>query len=226
VSSLCSALRAPVLTLIAALSLAVGCAQELREPLSWRGESPPKAAQQSALSPQYQQELKRWTRRGEAFERFEGRLFVEATCLSPRFEMWRAAWHGARLSLTQGELKDSAQQMTQRAQAQRLFFVAVATQDQSSNDLRPRGSSLKAHLISGGEAIEPLWINELNPQERLSAEVDFPYFTPLYRAYWVAFPSGALHEELKLRVSGLKGTVTLSWNFKTPRAHAERGSPK
>ena len=66
--------------------------------------------------------------------------------------------------------------------------------------------------------IEPLWINELNPQERLSAEVDFTYFTPLYRAYWVAFPSGQIHEELKLRVSGLKGTVTLSWDLKPARS--------
>ena len=91
-SLLFSVLRAHLLTLIAPLSLAVACAQELREPLSWGVESSSTATRQSALTSQYHQELKRWTRRGEVFERFEGRLFIEATCLSPGFEMWRAAW--------------------------------------------------------------------------------------------------------------------------------------
>lgn len=210
------------LTLIVAPLIA--CAPTLVPRLSWEpAEDLSDHLKGHSLEAPYQEALNQWTRRGELFERLEGELFVSATCLSPSFEMLRASRHGARQSLTITELNAERLNLLQRSRSQRLFFVAIATNSQGFNDLRPRGSALKAHLLVGDEVLEPLWITELNTQERLSAPVDFPYLTPLYKSYWVSFPAQPDARELSLRISSLRGTLTLNWALSEQDAHAMRG---
>lgn|GEM_PF-2351371 len=201
----------------------VGCAPATTTALQWdRADHKTLTERPSALESGYQTAVEQWTRRGERFERFEGKLFVQATCLSPAFESWRGAWHGVKRSLTQAEQDSVTLHLIQRSKKQLLFFVAVATQEQGFNDLRQRGSALKAHLIIGDQVFEPQWINELSSQERFSAPTDFPYLTPLYKGYWVSFPAQPTARELSLRISSLRGSVTLRWSLNSRDAQAMR----
>lgn len=192
------------------------CGSHATQKLQW-DVPPSETIDVQSLEDRYPHVVSQWTQRGEIFEHLEGQLFVEATCLSPTFEHWRAHWHNLRQSLTSKEGQLAKQALIQRSRNQHLFFVAIATQNQSSNDLRPRGSSLKAHLIVDQEVFEPQWINELTMQERLNVAVDFPYLSPLYKAYWVSFPKQTLNKEFILRISSLRGTLSLHWSLtKTP----------
>ena len=209
------------------ICVTVGCAGAQSTALQWeRAEDQTLPERSLTLEAGYHQAVEQWTRKGEDFEQLEGKLFVQATCLSPSFEAWRGAWHGVKRSLTQAEQDSVTLSLIQRSKHQLLFFVALATQEQGFNDLRQRGSALKAHLLVGDQVLEPQWINELSSQERFSAPVDFPYLTPLYKGYWVSFPAQPTAKELSLRISSLLGTVTLRWTLTGRDAQAVRGGPR
>ncbi len=187
--------------------------------LSWDAPAAP-----AAPAAPYREALSAWTRSGERFENMEGRLFVSATLLSPTFERARAAELAARLDLTASELRREEELLTRRAQEQRLFFVALATQEHSHNDLRPRGSVFSAHLLVGGETLPATWITESTTQEQQALRFTFPFLSPLHQGYWVSFPISPDAEQLSLRVSGLPGAVTLSWDLRGAAPKSQGGA--
>ncbi len=212
-------LMARCLTLMA--SQLTACASAPPRPLLWDSGAPsapsaPRApsAPSAPSARAYEELVDEWTRTGECFEDMEGRLFVSATLLSPTFERARAAQLSARQSLTRAEHRREEEGLTRRAQEQRLFFVALATQEHTHNDLRPRGSTFSAHLIIGDEAIPASWIIEATVQEQLSLRFEFPFLSSLHRGYWVSFPAVEMGGVARLRVSGVPGAVTLSWDIK------------
>lgn len=177
----------------------------------------------------YVDALRDWTRAAERFEELEGRLFVSATLLSPTFERARAAELAARLDLTADERRREEEALARRAAEQRLFFVALATQEHVHNDLRPRGGPFAAHLLVGEEALPASWVTEVATQEQVALQRLFPALTSLHRGYWVSFPAAPASAAPRLRVSGLPGAVTLSWELGAdggaPRGALEGGAP-
>ena len=188
--------------------------------------APPPALSWDAPAPAapYRETLSAWTRSGERFEEMEGRLFVSATLLSPSFERARAAELAARLELTSAERRREEDGLVRRAQEQRLFFVALATQEHSHNDLRPRGSVFSAHLLVGEQVLPATWITESTTQEQLALRFAFPFLSPLHQGYWVSFPGSPSAEQVSLRVSGLPGAVTLSWDLRGEAPRAQGGA--
>ena len=225
----------PLLCLTLLASQLTACAPSPPRPLSWDTQPVGAARVTSAgepLSPRerrarYEELVSDWTRTGECFEDMEGRLFVSATLLSPTFERARAAELSVRQSLTAAERRREEEGLTRRAQEQRLFFVALATQEHTHNDLRPRGSVFSAHLIVGEEAIPPSWIIEATVQEQLALRFEFPFLSSLHRGYWVSFPAVPLSGLTRLRVAGIPGAVTLSWDLGGPESsHLESRAPQ
>ena len=215
------ALLASRLLCLLSLSLSA-CAPTVVGPLTWR--APSELPSLSALSvreleQRYHERLSAWTRTGERFESFEGRLFVTATCLSPQLESVRATYEAERLSLTEEERAQRRSTLIERAEARLTFFVAIVTQEHIQNDLRPRGGALSAHLIINGQAIEPTSISELTLKEQLSYAFDFPYLTSLHRGYLVSFPKQERDQDraqnkaqaFSLRISSVPGSLSLSW---------------
>ncbi|MEZ4468185.1 MAG: hypothetical protein R3F60_33585 [bacterium] len=167
---------------------------------------------EDATAPEYERALAAWTRKGETYEYFESRVFVRATLFSPAFAASFATRRSQRLGMSPGEARAERSGRVGQAESEVRFFAAVVTNDPFWNDLdRGEGATLRARLMSGGEAVAPTLVKRLTDDELADMAPFFPYADPLSRGYWIVFPAPKADEDIHLRISGPPAIVNLRW---------------
>jgi hypothetical protein len=162
--------------------------------------------------PRWSSTLSAWTRRGEAYEAFEGRLFATATCLSPaltngwlRERATREGWSPTRL---ESELATA----TERGRTTLGVIVGVTAQDARWNDAAPGGTLEMTLTVDGIE--RPARLSRKLSDDELGDLV--PYFTwvtPLHTGYLIEFDAPSAPASLALRVAGPPARVEMRWDL-------------
>jgi hypothetical protein len=154
--------------------------------------------------------LEAWTRRGEAYEAFEGRLFVTATCLSPalasgllRERAQREGWPGERL---ESALADQARQDAARL----TFLVGVTAQDARWDDAAP-GGTLEMHVRLDGQPAGAATVVKLADDAIGDLVPYYPWITPLHSVYRIEVPARDAPARVDLAVAGPPARVELAW---------------
>ena len=181
---------------LALLSSLLGCAAQ-----------PPVQSWRSTQTLSYDQSLAAWTRRGECYENFEGRLFITATLFSPPFAKAYQSRLEKRRALRQGEQVRS----TDHGRDTLRLFVAMNTTEQLWNDLRLKDGVFEATLFVDGRALQPLKIERIPLQTSTFLNLAFPYLSSLDQGYWLSFPAVEPQQHVALRISGDPASVTLRW---------------
>lgn len=173
-------------------------------------EQPWTPAADATVSPRWPTTLSAWTRHGEAYEAFEGRLFVTATCLSPtlttgwlRERASREAWSGTRLEnalLADGE----------RQRSTLSVLLGLTTQEARWNDTGPAGT-FEMILTADGVEFPSSTVRKLSADEIGDLVPYFTWLTPLHSAYMLEFPAPGAPSRLALRVAGPPARVVLHW---------------
>ncbi|MEE2645570.1 MAG: hypothetical protein VYD19_11610 [Myxococcota bacterium] len=171
------------------------------------GVQPPAQSWHSEQTQEYEESLAAWTRRGERYENFEGRLFVTATLFSPAFTKAYQRRLEKRRELRQRE----REHQTERNRDTLRLFVAMNTTEQLWNDLRLKGGVFEATLFVDGRAIQPLKIERVALQTSTFLSLAFPYLSSLDQGYWLSFPAAEPQQHIALRISGDPASVTLRW---------------
>ena len=153
-----------------------------------------------------------WTRHGEAYEAFEGRLFVTGVCYSPQFvDAWtrfraeREGWPAERRDAT---LLSEATEASRRLR----FLVGVVAQDDRWDDAGP-SSSLEFTLRVDGRVVAPASVRHLTDNELADLIPYFRWLTPLHTGYLVDFPPQATPQRLDLRVAGPPARIEMTWEI-------------
>jgi len=162
----------------------------------------------------WQTTLDAWTRRGEAYEAFEGRLFVTATCLSPAASaalLWerahREGWSGDRLETALAEQSAHDRETL-------TFLVGITAQDARWDDAAPDGTLEMAVRLDG----HPVPLRGLTRLDEDTIGDLVPYYawiTPLHSVYRLEVGTTAEPAAVDLVVTGPPARVELGW--KTPR---------
>jgi hypothetical protein len=165
----------------------------------------------------YQHALDTWTRKQEVFENFEGRLFVQATCISPSFAIAQAKHHQKRLMLTPKEFKVHRQELMQKSQNYIKFLVSIHTPDALLNDLTKFKPNLTVDLLFKKQVIPSIKIESLSYGTQIALTQDFPYLNQLSTTYWIYFPYPKEWNKqqsllFKLRIASLSATTHLVWS--------------
>ncbi len=180
-------------------------------PAIWLGQS--RRGEGVERETTFRGELETWTRRGESYEGFEGRLFVHATLFSPRFiaryaehRAERESWTAERLASTQ--VADAA-----HVSAHTRALVALVPQDGRWDDLGHDGT-FHPTLTVDGHAFESSAVVRISDDDLADLALYFPYLSSLSTAYWVDFPALKTPRELELQIAGPPGVVTVAWTIK------------
>lgn len=186
----------------AALSaaLAAGCGGPPRQPWDVTGDR----------VEGYARTLDAWTRKGEAYESFEGRLFATATCGAPSFERALAQRRAEREGWTTARLDAAQAEVANQAAVRLRCLVAVAAQTSLWDDAGP-GGSLQFSLQSPSGPVPATTARKLNADETADLVPYFTWLTPLQSAFWVEFPAQSPPERLTLRISGPPALIDLNW---------------
>jgi hypothetical protein len=160
----------------------------------------------------YGEALSAWTRSRETYQAFEGRVFVQATYVAPRFAHAHARFRAERDGRPAGEVRQAAEAAGAQARNEARFFVAVNTNDPYWNDLDRAQPTLKVSLAGrDGVVAQAKEIRRLTADEMADAVTYFPYATPLTRGYWLVFPLPEDHRSLRLRIAGPPALIDLRW---------------
>lgn len=191
--------------ILAAGAAAGGCGGPPAQPWSPQAEA-------TATLPRWETTLSAWTRREEAYEAFEGRLFVTATLLSPTFgRAWveerarREGWTSDRRT-TERAAADAA------AQSALTFYVGVIAQDVRWDDAAPDGTLEMALTTAGGE-FHASSVQKLSEDEIGDLLPYLTWVTPLHSLYRVTFPPLASPSVVGLRIAGPPAHLDLRWEL-------------
>lgn len=169
----------------------------------------------TAPNPKWSAALDAWTRQGEAYEAFEGRLFTTATLYAPSLtNAWlrtradREGWSAQRLE--QALLDDAeAHKTTLRV------LVGIAAQDVRWDDAAPKGT-LEFGLTADGLPMASHRVKKLRDDDMGDLAPYFTWITPLHSAYLVEFPPVPDARKLALRVAGPPARIVLHWEVAPP----------
>ncbi len=159
----------------------------------------------------YEGALNRWTRGGEAYEEFVGRLFVRATWFSPAFAAAYAERAQERLALPTSEATGRREALVKTAAEEARFILALNTHDPRWSDLGGEGSTLRVAIVQGGEEIRPTSVEQVSDERQADLFPFFPYVGPLTTVYWVTFPQLPDPKRVTLRIAGPPAVVDLHW---------------
>lgn len=187
---------------LAVLVAAAGCGGPPVQPWS--------PATDATTSPRWSTTLAAWTRRGEAYEAFEGRLFTTATCMGPalssallRERAAREAWSGARLEAAL--LADADRQRSTLS-----VLLGLTPQDARWDDAAP-GGTLEMTLSVDGVDSPAGVVRKLSEDEIGDLIPYFTWLTPLHSAYMLEFAAPGDPTRVKLRVAGPPARVEMQW---------------
>jgi hypothetical protein len=163
-------------------------------------------------TPRWSSTLSAWTRRGEAYEAFEGRLFATATCISPSLTNgWlreRAAREGWSTPRLESELATAAE----RARSTLGIVLGVTAQDARWNDAAPGGTLEMTLTVDGVE--RPARLSRKLSEDELGDLVPyFTWLTPLHTGYLLEFDAPSPTSNLALRVAGPPARVEMRWDL-------------
>lgn len=160
----------------------------------------------------YGEALTDWTRGRETYQAFEGRVFVQATYVSPRFAHAYARFRAERDGFPPGDVSQAVEAAGARARLEARFFVAVNTNDPYWNDLDHAEPTLKVSLSGrDGVVAQATEVRRLTANEMADAVIYFPYADALTRGYWLVFPLPEDHRSLRLRIAGPPALIDLRW---------------
>jgi len=179
--------------------------------LSACGGPPSQAWHPSPLTTvRWQTTLDAWTRRGEAYEAFEGRLFVTATCLSPaasaaflRERAHREGWAGDRLEAAIAE-------QTARDREVLTFLVGVTPQDARWDDAGPDGT-LEMSVRLDGQPVPVRGLSRLDEDTIGDLVPYYAWITPLHTIYRLEVGTTPDPATIDLALTGPPARVELAW---------------
>ena len=186
------------------------------------GHKPPAvdlSCQWPEMAEDYDKVTERWTRTGQTRDQYQEILEVSATFKSAE---WRAA-HASRDAYfrgLQGAARDARMAQAQAEMAGPYEVeLMVTTWDRRENDLDRGAKSIwrVALLDEQGNEIPSLEIRK-DKRPAFTIRTDFPAFGDFATAYIVKFPRDANTQlcgpgvqRLRLRMSSVRGFVTLEW---------------
>jgi hypothetical protein len=159
----------------------------------------------------YEASLNRWTRGGEAYEEFVGRLFVRATWFSPAFAVAYAERAQDRLGLAPSEAGARREALVKTSAEETRFLVALNTHDPRWSDLGGEESTLRVALVRGDAEIAPIAVQRVSDERQADLFPFFPYVGPLTTVYWVTFPPAPDPKHVTLRIAGPPAVVDMHW---------------
>ena len=175
--------------------------------------APPISSWEPAEAGDYEDVLAAWTRHGERYENFEGRLFATATLFSPAFTARYGEFEGRRRGLEGDELQRFIDTKVERTAQETRLFLSLHTVDLLWNQLEREGGVFEATLFVDDAPLQPVKVERIMLQESSFIPLLFPYFTPLCRGYWVTFPAVSPNRTLRFRISGAPASLTLNWRI-------------
>ena len=153
-----------------------------------------------------------WTRSGELYEHFEGRLFVSATWISPAFAKRYAQQRAERMGLDQPSAEAEIAQAVANASEQAQFIIHVVTQTSRWNNMDRPSGGLRPQLFINGIATQATSIKRLSFGEIEDERPFFPFISPLGHVYRVQFPQPTDRSRVILRIAGPPaGRLDLEW---------------
>ncbi|MFO0695594.1 MAG: hypothetical protein U0230_18680 [Polyangiales bacterium] len=217
-----SVLRTAVAVLLVALPWASGCASSAVS----LSEGP-----RSFTETDYDRVYKRWTRSQDdfAWSRMADVLHVTAT-----FESWEFRWayvvrYAHDYSFDANERDEMLRASLADSQGRHRFFVTLAGQRIRENDLTGRLSAWRVVLVDAqGHQIEPLEIERVR-RPTPAEQVYFPSVNPHRMVFRIVFPARlgdgrpSIPEgssKVRLRFTGARGTVDLTWDLAPARTVA------
>ena len=160
----------------------------------------------------YGRTLDAWTRKDEAYDALDARLFATATCASPTFQRALArrraeheGWPAARLDAALAEAALDAQKRLR-------CLVGVTPEDSHWDDAAP-GGTLEFSLQTDAGPIAAQTVRKLSGDETADLTPYYLWLNPLQSAYLVDFPPQSAPERLVLRISGPPATIDLRWKM-------------
>jgi hypothetical protein len=163
------------------------------------------------LPAEYEAALDRWTRGGESYEAFEGRVFVRSTWFSPEFAAAYADRSSERLGLSRAEATGGRAALVKNASEEARFLVVLNTHDPRWSDLGAPGSTLRVALRQGEDEVRPTAVDRVDEERQADLFPFFPYVGPLTTVYWVTFPPVPDPKHVTLRIAGPPAVVDLKW---------------
>ena len=169
----------------------------------------------------YYRALSEWTRHGEVYEHFEGRLFVRATLLSPSYRLAWVKWWSDTEGLTPKERADELGRQEEEAEKYWDLVLAVYTGQFRWNDLDRPDTAWRLYLKEGVIIHSLVEIERLD-ERRPDLLKAFPERSRFYRLYRIRFPRAEYSGDHKqcpeegckliLSIKGPPANMDLSWN--------------
>ncbi|MBI5235534.1 MAG: hypothetical protein HY886_04725 [Deltaproteobacteria bacterium] len=177
----------------------------------------------SAIKPDYNETLNRWTRNARIFHGLDAKLYVYATYKGTEFAGAYIDRYSSSFRLDEEYKKGLVERATHEAEMYNDFFLAVHTPDPSVNDLDKAGSIWRLYLeTSSNERLNPIFINKADVKDPLLRDF-FPYLDLWSSGYIVRFPKysaegtepipGKDTKLMRLVISGPLGHAALEWRF-------------
>lgn len=181
--------------------------------------APPQAA---AKPKAYYDEVKKWTRRGDARNDFDTTLIAYATFHSPEFqeafiEKYIDAYH-VNANAREGVRENLRESVSEGW----VFHLETQSHTYELNDLKPPKSVWRTTLIDDkGREVSPLAVEHDNSRPEV-LEAFYPYNNVFSTAWRVTFPKALPDgsplvtpdtKSLMLRFAGPPGTIELVWKL-------------
>jgi hypothetical protein len=173
-------------------------------------------------APDYWDILKQWTRSEEVYERFETRLYVNATYKSLPFRKAYIDEYAEKYRIDEDLKRVHLEREVDSFETSNEFFLSAFTPVDSWNDFDKKGSIWKLYLEDDlGRRVEPVEIERADSQDPL-LKAFFPYLNYWSSGYIVKFPryddrgeliGGSDARYLRLIVTGIMGHSALEWSL-------------
>jgi len=173
-------------------------------------------------SDDYDKVLTRWTRRAEAYEYFESRIFAYATFKSWDFRQAQIAKRSSAERLPTADVKRLVASERSEVDSGHTVFLAVHTHRWEWNHLEDTDNKAlwRIRLVtSTGDSAAPIAVERLGTRNARYTAL-YPYYKDFYVAYMVRFPLvseaqkpilDANTREFSVRISGPQAAIDLKW---------------
>ena len=170
----------------------------------------------------YDKVTARWTRRAEAYEYFESRIFAYATFKSWDFRQAQIARRSPSERLPSADVKRLVVAERTAVESGHTVFLAVHTHRWEWNHLEETGDKAlwRIRLVNdAGDSAAPVEIERLGTRNARYTAL-YPYYKDFYVGYMVRFPlaseSGrailaASTRSFSVRISGPQAAVDMKW---------------
>ena len=178
--------------------------------------------QQAVSQTAYDDEVKKWTRRGDAVRDFDTTLIAYATFHAPEFQDGFIAKYIDTYHVNANAQESVRGSLLESVSEGWVFHVETQSHTYELNELKPPKSVWRTTLIDDkGREVSPLAVSNDNTRPEV-LNTFYPYTTVFSRAWRVVFPKNLPDgsplvtpdtRSIMLRFAGPTGTIELVWKM-------------